>query len=88
MIILTLARKAIKVIYFILISWVTARTLGSPELWVSHDLTYHLCHFIYGSVNIETIYDTLFYIDLSSVIFITSIIYYLTIKLFRRIKGE
>lgn len=76
-------RRLLKILFFILILIVVRCSLGDPFFWVNHDIADKIAGFIHGidNVNAETIYDTYFYIDFTSVISITIVIYTLTMKL-------
>lgn len=84
----TLARRATKTVFFIIIMFVIARTLGSPEGYINHALASKLALLISGDVNAESIYDAYFYIDFSSTFIITTGIYTIVIKLINRTRKQ
>ncbi|HHL1547189.1 TPA: hypothetical protein ACQ3AQ_005396 [Klebsiella pneumoniae] len=65
----SLARKISKIIYFILLFLVLGRALPRPETYLDYDIARDICHFLFGIVNADTMYDTFFYISLIIVIF-------------------
>ncbi len=56
----TFARKISKIIYFILLFLVLGRALPRPEIYLDYDIARDVCHFLFGSVNADTMYDTFF----------------------------
>jgi hypothetical protein len=86
---ITLARKISKIIYFILLFLVLGRALPRPEIYLDYDIARDICHFLFGSVNADTMYDTFFYITLMTVLSLSGVLYIATIKLFKIIRrGE
>ncbi|EKE8357864.1 hypothetical protein OWY67_004858 [Salmonella enterica] len=65
-----------------------ARTLGNPEIFINHDLASKLAQLISGDVNSESMYDAFFYLDVVSVVAITTIIYITAMKLIRKIRNK
>ncbi|EJE9489041.1 hypothetical protein RRS04_004644 [Klebsiella aerogenes] len=65
-----------------------ARTLGNPEIFINHDLARKLAQLISGDVNAESMYDAFFYLDVVSVVAITTIIYITAMKLIRKIRNK
>lgn len=53
---LTLVRRIAKTIFFIIITFVVARTFGSSEVHINYELASKLALFISGDVNAESIY--------------------------------
>lgn len=90
MVIKTLAHKFLKIAYYITVSLIVARTLGNPEIWMNDDLTNQLGHLLYGSgeAGADNFYDIYFYISLITVFPITTLIYYLTMKLIKKLKSK
>lgn len=84
----TLARRAAKTVFFIMMMIAVARILGNPEIYINHTLASKLALFICGDVNAESIYDAYFYIDIVSVLTITTGIYVIAIKLISKIRKE
>lgn len=89
MAITTLARKIFKVIFYLALSLVVGRTLGSPEIWFDHKLATHIAHFFYGEgeIGADNFYELYFYISVITVFSITTAIYILTMKLLRKIRS-
>ncbi|HBX8172369.1 hypothetical protein [Klebsiella pneumoniae] len=86
MALITLARKISKIIYFILLFLVLGRALPRPEIYLDYDIARDICHFLFGSVNADTMYDTFFYITLMTVLSPSGVLYIATIKLFKIIR--
>jgi uncharacterized membrane protein YcaP (DUF421 family) len=81
-----LPRRIIKTVFFFLVLLIVGRILGNPELYINESFASKVCEFIYGDVNCETMYDTLFYIDFTTVMLITSLVYIVAVKVIRKIK--
>ena len=84
----TLARKISKIIYFILLFLVLGRALPRPEIYLDHDIARDICHFLFGSVNADTMYDTFFYISLVIVIFLSAVLYIITLQLISTMRSK
>ncbi|HAZ0554556.1 hypothetical protein [Enterobacter hormaechei] len=88
----TLARKwglrLMKTVWFVLISFLTGRTLGPSTIYINHDVAAAICTFIYGDVNAETMYETYINTDILILFIITTILYLLTMKLFNKIRNK
>lgn len=84
----TLARRTAKIVFFGLVMFAVARALGNPEIFISHDLASYLAQLISGDVNAESMYDAYFYLDVVSVVTITTIIYLTAMKLIRKIRNK
>lgn len=80
--------RLLKVALFLLTGMAVGRALGNPEIYVNHEFASSVCNFIYGDVNAETIYDTYFYIDVVTVVSITFAAYFITVKLFNKIRSK
>lgn len=83
-----LARRMVKTIFFIIITFVVARSFGSSEAYINHDLASKLALLISGDVNAESIYDAYFYIDITSVFSVAIIIYIIAMMLFNKIRNK
>ena len=83
-----LARKLAKVLFFLLLAVVIGRSIGLPYNWLHHDFVLKVGRLIYGpgEIGAEAIDDTYFYIYFLIVFIITSFIYFITMKLFRKIR--
>ena len=90
MTITTLARKIAKVIFYILLSLVIARTLGAPENWISDNFYSGFGHLIYGSgeIGADNYYELYFYVSVITVFSITTVIYLFTMKLIKKIRNK
>nr|WP_242070989.1 DUF2778 domain-containing protein [Klebsiella variicola] len=84
----TLARNINKIIYFILLFLVLGRALPRPEIYLDYDIARDICHFLFGSVNADTMYDTFFYISLIIVIFLSAVLYIITLQLISTIRSK
>ena len=84
----TLVRRIVKTIFFIIITFVVARSFGSSEAYINHDIASKLALFISGDINAESIYDAYFYIDITSVFSVAIIIYIIVIKLINKIRNK
>ena len=79
----TVASKIIKFLYFILIIFCFGHALPDPEDYISYDLASKFCHFIYGAVNADSLYDAYSFIDWIIMLFIAITVYIITIKLIK-----
>lgn len=84
----TLARKIVKAVFFFIIMFSVARSLSKPEDYVNHALVDKLAQLISGDVNAESVYDAYFYIDISVVVVITTIIYMVTMKIISKKRNK
>lgn len=86
----TLARRIAKVALYILLSLVVGRTLGNPEIWMSHELASRIGHIFYGpgEIGADNFYDLYFYISVIVVFSITTVIYLITMKLIKKIRNK
>lgn len=64
--------------------FVVAWILGNPEIYINHTLASRLALLISSDVNAESIYDAYFYIDVASVLIITTGIYIVAMKLIKK----
>lgn len=80
----TLARRAAKCVFFLVITLVVGRSLGSAETYISQDFARKVAVFISGESNIETLYDANFYIDVVIVVSIATAVYVITMKLIKK----
>lgn len=84
----TLARRAAKSVFFILITLVVGRSLGGAETYISQDFAPKVAVLISGESNIETLYDAYFYMDVVIVVSITAAVYLITMKLIKKITSK
>lgn len=90
MAIINLVRRVLKIAYYIIVSLIVARLLGNPELWPHKELLYRLAHFLYGpgETGADNLYDFFFYISVLTVFPVTTLIYFLTMKLIRKLRSK
>ncbi|MCW0309967.1 hypothetical protein [Pantoea ananatis] len=79
-----LARLAIKIIFFFMITVAVARSLGHPENYADHEFVSQLSLLLTGDVNAESLYDAYFYIDFFIVFAISLVFYSITMMLIRK----
>ncbi|MTW83694.1 hypothetical protein GNE26_26290, partial [Klebsiella pneumoniae] len=60
----------------------------APEIYLDYDIARDICHFLFGSVNADTMYDTFFYISLIIVIFLSAVLYIITLQLISTIRSK
>jgi hypothetical protein len=75
-----------KTAWFFIISFIVGRSLCRPEKYINVEIASKIGNMIYGDVNAEVMYETYTNIDILSVLIFTLIIYYVTIKVFGRIR--
>lgn len=87
-----LARKAgrwfVKIIFFILIFASVGRTLPKPDDYINYNLGSKICSLLYGDINADNMYDSYFYIDMTVIMLIAIAIYFITMKLIRKIRSN
>ncbi|MBM7343706.1 hypothetical protein [Pantoea coffeiphila] len=85
----TLARRIVKVLFYIVLSLIIARTLGTPENWLSDKFYSWLGHLIYGSgeIGADNYYDLYFYVSVITVFSITTLVYFISVKLIKTIRN-
>lgn len=87
-----MARKLVhsitKIIIFTLIMGVVMLSVKVPDEYISHNLIKKLALFISGDVNGESMYDAYFYVDLATMLLITTAIYFLTMKLITKLRSK
>jgi hypothetical protein len=88
----TLARRRgvrlLKTALFLLIGMAVGRILGNPEIYINHAIASKISDLVYGDINAETMYDTYFYLDVLTVVITTTVIYFITMKLIRKIRSK
>lgn len=80
---MTLVRKTGKIIYFIFIFLALGRTIPRPEAYLDYEITRKICNLFYGSINADSMYDTLFYIAFGTVLLLSVAFYIITMKLIK-----
>lgn len=83
-----LFRKIVKTVFFFIIMLFVARSLSKPEVYINHSLVDKLALLISGDVNIESVYDVYFYIDISVSVVITTIIYMVIMKIISKKRSK
>lgn len=84
----TLARSASKIAFYVIIMLAVTRSLADPESCINHDIARQTAQLISGDVNADSLYDAFFYLDVVSVVAITTAIYFITMKLFKKIRSK
>lgn len=84
------AIRLLNVLLFLAIFVVVGRALGDPYNWVNDALADKLANLIYGYGNVggEEIDDVYFYIDVVSVVAITTVLYLIVVKLIKRLRNS
>ncbi|WP_414165927.1 hypothetical protein ACMGGS_09985 [Superficieibacter sp. BNK-5] len=78
--------RLLKAVFFILLSIAVGRLLGKPEDWINDGIADKVACFLYGDVNIESLYDTWFYLSVISVLSMTTLLYIFITMLVKTIK--
>lgn len=83
-----LARKSGKVAFFLLILLCVGRTMGEPYNWISYDFVLKIGNLLYGpgEIGAEAIDDTYFYMSFLTNIVITAAIFFITMKLIKKVR--
>lgn len=84
-----LARRVAKTIYFIALSFPVGRTLGPAEGWFDYELVHRIGEIFSGRGEIgqDRLYEVYTYIGLITVLLITTLLYLLTMTLFKKIRN-
>ena len=83
-----LARRASKIIYFLILLLALGHMLPDPELYINYDLARTTAIIINGSENAESMYDAYSLIDWLAILIIITPIYILTMNLIRKIRNK
>ncbi|KLP72625.1 hypothetical protein ABF81_14790 [Enterobacter hormaechei subsp. steigerwaltii] len=85
-----LVRRVVKTIYFVALSFPVGRTLGPAEFWFDYEIAHRIGEVFYGPGEIgqDALYEIYTYIGLIAILFITTILYQLTMKLFNKIRNK
>lgn len=80
----------IKLAYFFSLSLIIGRLMGSPEIWMSDDLSKRVGHFLYGKgeIGADNFYELHSYVAIITIFSITTVIYCLTMKLIKKIRSK
>ncbi|TCB82839.1 hypothetical protein E0L16_18930 [Enterobacter quasihormaechei] len=82
------ASRLLKAVWFVLISFLVGRTLGPSTAYINHDIATAICEFIYDDVNAETMYETYINADILILVTLTTVFYFLTMKLFNKKRNK
>ncbi|HAS1784419.1 TPA: hypothetical protein I4G64_06035 [Enterobacter cloacae] len=80
--------RLLKAVWFVLISFLTGRTLGPSTAYINHNVAAAICDFIYGDMNAETMYETYINIDILILVSSTTAAYLITMKMFNTIRNR
>lgn len=69
---------------FLIVMMAVGRVLPGPESYIDGSLATMFCRFLYSDVNCETLYDTLFYIDMFVILSLAVLIYLAFLNLINR----
>lgn len=81
-----LARKFVKVFYFILLFFCAGHILPSPELYINYDIAREFSLLINGNESADSMYDAYSYIDWGIMLIISILFYILTMKSIKKIR--
>jgi len=86
----TLARRASKTAFYIALSIAIGRIFGPVESWLNIDFVHSAGEVIYGpgDMGADNFWDLLFYIDFLTTMSITTIVYFVTMKLTNKIRNK
>jgi len=84
----TLVRRTAKVSFFLCVLVAVFFSLGNPEIYINHGIASQIAQLISGDINAESLYDAYFYIDVIAVVVVTVVVYFITMKLFRKIRNQ
>jgi len=82
------ARRISKIFYFIALFFAVGRAFPKPDIYINNVFAEKICNLLFGSVNADSMYDTSFYIDMSVMLFTTTVIYALTMTLIKNIRNK
>lgn len=83
-----IAHKIIKFIYFILLLYCVGHIFPYAELYINEDFATKWAFFFYGGEDAESMYDAYTDIDLSIMISIAMPIYFITMKLIKKLRSK
>ncbi|MCB5947092.1 hypothetical protein [Enterobacter sp. TCD1-1] len=81
-----LARRASKIIYFLILLFAIGHILPAPESYINYDLARTTAITITGNENAESMYDAYSFIDWLAMLIITTSFYILTMKLTKKLR--
>lgn len=81
-----LARRARKIIYFLILLLAIGHMLPGPELYINYDLARTTAMIITGNETAESMYDAYSFIDWLTILIITTSFYILTMKLITKLR--
>lgn len=82
-----LARRASRIIYFLILLFIVGHMLPGPELYINYDLARTTAMIITGNENAESMYDAYSLIDWLTILIIITPIYILTMNLIKKIRN-
>lgn len=75
-----------RILLFLLLMMAVGRVLPDPESYINDNMATSFCRFLYGDVNCETMYDTLFYIDMFVILLIAMAVYLVLLNIIKRFR--
>lgn len=82
------ARRFVKVVYFLVLFFCTGHGLPSPELYINYEMARKLALIINDNENAESMYDAYSYIDLITMLTISIVFYIVTMKLIKKLSSN
>ena len=83
-----LARRASKIIYFLILLLALGHMLPGPELYINYDVARTTAIIIAGNENAESMYDAYSLIDWLTMLIIATPLYILTMKLIKKLRRQ
>ncbi len=83
-----LARRACKIIYFLILLLTVGHILPGPEIYINYDLVRTTAMIITGNENAESMYDAYSFIDWVTMLIIIIPFYIITMNLLERIRNK
>lgn len=83
-----LARRACKIIYFLILLLAVGHILPGPEIYINYDLVRTTAMIITGNENAESMYDAYSFIDWLTMLIIITPFYIITMNLLEKIRNK
>jgi len=83
-----LARRACKIIYFLILLLTVGHILPGPEIYINYDLVRTTAMIITGNENAESMYDAYSFIDWVTMLIIIIPFYIITMNLLEKIRNK
>ena len=83
-----LARRACKIIYFLILLLTVGHILPGPEIYINYDLARTTAMIITGNESAESMYDAYSFIDWIIMLIIITPFYILTMQLIKKIRNK